>query len=133
MHLDVLKSAKLKLDESKAKIIDRRIDSFAEKTNPDKLVEALEFDGLSVSDAELEAVTKRNDCLHGRRTLRDASSRDDVKDEVARFDTLRTLINKAVLARLGYRELYFDYAARPSRGPFPVKSLAEELTTVTAK
>jgi hypothetical protein len=30
-------SGKLKLDETKAKIIDRRIDCFAEKTNPDKL------------------------------------------------------------------------------------------------
>jgi len=121
------KSGKLKLDETKAKIIHRRIDSFAEKTNPDKLTEALEFDGLSVSDPELDAVMKRNDCLHGRRTLGDPDSLDDIRAEVARFDTLRTLINKAVLARLGYRGPYVDYAARPTNGPFPIRNLADEL------
>ncbi len=63
------KAGRLKLNETKATIIERRIDSFAEKTNSDKLVEALEFDGLSLSNAELDAVMKRNDCLHGRRTL----------------------------------------------------------------
>jgi len=124
------KSGKLKLDETKTKIIDRRIDSFAEKTNPDKLTEALEFDGLSVSDAELEAVMKRNDCLHGRRTLQDANSMDEIRREVDRFDRLRTLINKAVLARLGYRGLYVDYSARPPRRQFPVNSLASELKPV---
>ena len=121
------KSGKLKLDETKAKIIDRRIDSFAGKTNPDKLTEALEFDGLSVSDPELDVVIKRNDCLHGRRTLEGSNSLDDIRAELARFDTLRTVINKAVLARLGYRGLYVDYAARPTHGPFPVRSLADEL------
>lgn len=123
------KSGKLKLDETKEKIINRRIGSFAEKTNPAKLTEALEFDGLSVSNSELEAVMKRNDCLHGRRTLGDASSLDDIRGEIARFDTLRTLINKAVLARLGYRGPYVDYAARPTSGPFPVRNLADELTS----
>jgi len=70
---------------------------------------------------------KRNDCLHGRRTLGDADSLDDIRVEVARFDTLRTLINKAVLARLGFRGPYVDYAARPTSGPFPVRNLADEL------
>ncbi len=121
------KSGRLKLDETKAKIIDRRIDSFAEKTNPDKLTEALESDGLSVSNSELEAVMKRNDCLHGRRTLEDADSLDDIRTEAARFDTLRTLINKVVLARLGYRGLYVDYAAQPTNGQFPTRNLADEL------
>lgn len=123
------KAGKLKLDETKAKIIDHRIDNFAAKTNPDKLTDALEFDGLSLSDPELDAVMKRNDCLHGRRTLGDANNLDDIRAEVDRFDTLRTLINKAVLARLGYRGPYVDYAARPTSGSFPVKCLADELKT----
>ena len=124
---------KLKLDETKATIIDKRIDTFAQKTNPDKLVEALEFDGISVSDVELEAVMKRNDCLHGRRTLLDANDLSEITIEVVRFDTLRTLINKVVLARLGYRGLYVDYAARPPQGQFPVKKLADELTPTVAE
>jgi hypothetical protein len=121
------KSGKLKLDETRAQIIDQRINSFAERTNPDKLVEALEFDGLSVSEAELEAVAKRNDCLHGRRTLLDPRTLDNIGAEVLRFDILRTLINKAVLARLGYPGLYVDYGERPSQGPFPLKTLADQV------
>ncbi len=126
-------SGKLKLDETKATIIDKRIDTFAQKTNPDKLVEALEFDGLSVNDMELDAVMKRNDCLHGRRTLLDGSNLSEIEIEVARFDTLRTLINRVMLARLGYRRLYVDYAARPPLGQFPVKNLADELKSITTE
>ncbi len=126
-------SGKLKLDETKATIIDKRIDTFAQKTNPDKLVEALEFDGLSVNDMELDAVMKRNDCLHGRRTLLDGSNLSEIEIEVARFDTLRTLINKVMLARLGYRGLYVDYAARPPLGQFPVKNLADELKSIATE
>lgn len=122
------KAEKIKLDESKESIIGKRIDGFAAKTNPDKLIEAIEFDGLSVSDVELEAVMKRNDCLHGRRTLLDATNLSGINEEVARFDTLRTLINKATLARLGYRDQYVDYAARPPQRQFPVKILSYELT-----
>jgi hypothetical protein len=62
---------------------------------------------------------KRNDCRHGRRTLGDPNSMDDIQAEVARFDTLRTLINKTVLARVCYGGLYVD-----SR---PVRLVADEL------
>ncbi len=122
-------AGKLKLDETQSSIIDKRITTFAQKTNPDKLIEALEFDGLSVNDKELEAVMKRNDCLHGRRTLKDASSLREVEIEIAQFDTLRTLINKVMLARLGYRGLYIDYGQRPPQKQFPVRALADEITT----
>ena len=121
------KSGKLKLDETKAKVIDRRIGCFVEKTNQNKLTEAIEFDGISVCDSELSAVLKRNDCLHGHQTLGNADSLNDIKAEIARFDTLRTLINKVVLARLGYRGPYVGYSARQDSGPFPVRNLAEEL------
>lgn len=123
-------SGKMKLDEDKTSIISRRIDSFAEKTNSDKLTEALEFDGLSVSDQELDAVMKRNDCLHGRRTLENPNSLELIQREVDRFDTLRTLINKAVLARLGYRGMYVDYSARTSSRHFQINRLDSELMPV---
>jgi hypothetical protein len=123
------KAGKLQLDDTKANIIEKRIDSFAQKTNPDKLIEAIEFDGLSVSDVEMETIMKRNDCLHGRRTLLDADSLTDITQEVARFDTLRTLIAEAMLARLGYRGSYVDYAARPPQSQFPLKSLEGEIRT----
>jgi hypothetical protein len=123
---------KLQLDDTKKKIIENRLNSFAEKTNPDKLIESIEYDGLAVSDLELEAIKKRNDCLHGRRTLLDATNLTEIMEEMARFDTLRTLINKALLARLGYLGLYVDYAARPPQGQFPVKNLADELTPTVA-
>ena len=126
----VEEAGRLKLDLTKRRIIAQRINSFAEKTNSDKLVEALEFDGISVSDAESDAVMKRNDCLHGRRTLKIGANLGSIGDEVDRFDTLRMLVFKSVLARLGYRGLYVDFAARPPSGEFPVKRLADEIQIV---
>lgn len=116
-----------RLDETKQQIIDKRIDSFAEKPNADKLTGVCDFVGLSITDRELEVIILRNDCLHGRRTLEDASDLGSVAEEAARFDTLRTLIHKAVLARFGYRGPYVDYAARPTGGGFPIKTLGNEL------
>ncbi len=118
-----IETKKLILDENKIKIIEDKIGSFNQKTNPDMLIAALEFDGLTVSDQELEVIKKRNDCLHGRQTLQGS----DYQDEINRFDTLRTLIHKAVLARLEYRGPYIDYAARPSSGEFPINNLGDEL------
>jgi hypothetical protein len=114
----------IKLDESKQKIIASRIDRFGEATNRDKLVLVFEHLGIELSEREIETIDRRNDCLHGRRTLEDPVDLGAIAEEHMRFDILRTAINKAVLTLLGYRGPYVNYATRKPSGGYPVQPLS---------
>jgi hypothetical protein len=47
-------------------------------------------------------------------------SANAVAEAVLRFDTMRTLINRALLTILGSSGPYIDYSARPEKGNFPM-------------
>lgn len=65
-------------------------------------------------------IKNRNRSLHGSRTMGDETETRAIAEELLRFDTLRTLINRALLTILGYAGVYTDYSARPTQGNFPL-------------
>jgi hypothetical protein len=89
--------------------------------NENRLLRIFEAIGLELTDSECAVIEYRNRCLHGRPTLKNSAAVENTKDEIHRFDTLRTLINRAVLQVLKYHGPYVDYSDRPARGNFPIK------------
>lgn len=104
-------------------ILGKKLDNFNQPTNKDKLSQVFEGNGIQLTNEERAVISQRNDSLHGRRTLSDAEDNSAVNDEVRRFDIIRTLLHRAMLAILGYNGVYIDYGARPETGEFPVKGM----------
>jgi len=117
------RDADLKLEDTRQKILEDRIDKLAQQTNRDKLTLVFEWLGIELSAEEVETIDRRNDSLHGRRTLEDVEDLEANALEARRFDVLRTAIHKACLALLGYKGRYINYAARPKEGGFPAENL----------
>jgi hypothetical protein len=109
-----------KLTEDVKTIITRKIGSMNQPPNVDKLSAVFDDVGIVLTDTEKQVLNNRNRSLHGSRTMGDANQTNAVAEEVLRFDTMRTLINRALLTILGYSGPYTDYSARPEKGNFPM-------------
>ena len=109
-----------KLAENVKTIIARKIESMNQPPNVDKLSAVFDDVGIVLTEAEKQVLNNRNRSLHGSRTMGDAHQTEAVAAEVLRFDTLRTLINRALLTILGYSGPYTDYSARPEMGNYPM-------------
>lgn len=115
--LDTVAERHAMLGEVKT-IISRKIGSMNQPPNADKLSAVFTDVGIVLTDAEKRVLENRNRSLHGTRTMADAKEPNAVGDELQRFDTLRTLINRALLTILGYTGPYTDYSSRPDKGNF---------------
>jgi hypothetical protein len=111
----------VQLANDKVEILGKRISQFGQMTNADRMTAAFDVVGLRLTEAEIDAIKKRNVCLHGNRSLKDSGNLVEMNEEMGRFDTLRMVIYKAVLSLVGYEGPYIDYAERPSQGNFPIK------------
>lgn len=121
--VDVL-TCDCQLTDPQVTVIKRRIDSeIGKRTNEDRLTTIYDDLDLELSDREKRVIAERNHPLHGKPTLHDRSKLREIDDEVLRFDTLRMVIIKAVLALLKYRGPYINYAARLPQRDFPVECL----------
>ena len=121
--LQAAKSEGFKLKDSTESILESRIDQFGQPTNRDKLMLVFDYLGIPLSAEEIETIDKRNDSLHGRRTLEDPNDLAKIEEEARRFDVLRTAIHKALLALLGYQGRFIDYTAKPVSGGYPAEIL----------
>lgn len=108
-------------------IVGTRIDNLFQPTNNDRLVMVFEELGIPLNESERAVIENRNRSLHGQKTLADGGDTAQCDAELQRYDTLRTLIGRAILHLLGYDAHYIDYSARPERGNFPLR-----LTTLPA-
>lgn len=109
-----------KLTDDVKTIITRRIGSMNQPSNVYKLTAVFDDVGIVLTETEKQVLNNRNRSLHGSRTMGDANQTNAVAEEVLRFDTMRTLINRALLTILGYSGVYTDYSARPTKGNFPM-------------
>jgi hypothetical protein len=104
-------------------VIEKRIDQINQTPNSNIYKKVFSDLGITLTEWEFEVVEERNTCFHGRATMPDSQEPGALEKEVLRVDTLRTLINRGLLALLGYKGPYVDYSARPDAGNFPVKLL----------
>ncbi|MBL8792395.1 MAG: hypothetical protein JNM56_00675 [Planctomycetia bacterium] len=104
-------------------LIDKRINNIHMAPNADKLKQVFTDLGIPLTAEEDGALSNRNRTLHGNPTLR-SPTLVDVAAESKRFDTLRTLINKALLRLLEYSGPYMDYGDRPPDKGFSIKTMA---------
>jgi hypothetical protein len=103
-------------------LIDKRINNIHMAPNADKLKQVFTDLGITLTAEEDDALSNRNRTLHGNPTLR-GTTLADVTAESKRFDTLRTLINKAMLRLLDYTGPYMDYGDRPPDKGFAIKTM----------
>lgn len=118
-------ASKIGLSSEKLEILKKRINNLPQPPNADKLSAVFTDFGLNLTDQERRAIDTRNVCLHGRRTLKPGGGTSQTGEELERYDTLRMVIHKALLAVLGYTGPFIDYAARPEHGNFPLRYLSE--------
>jgi hypothetical protein len=111
------------IPEETVGILDKKIDNIHQIPNADKLARVFADVGISLTAAEQRVLHSRNECMHGRATLADTGDGRGSGDEALRFDTLRTLINRAMLSLVGYDGPYVDYSERPAEGNFPIKMM----------
>ena len=124
-----------KLTDDVRTVITRKIGSMNQPPNVDKLSAVFDDVGIVLTDAEKQVLNNRNRSLHGSRTMDDgdANQTNAVAEEVLRFDTMRTLINRVLLTVLGYSGPYTDYSARPEKGNFPMGLIVQpEPSAVTS-
>lgn len=110
----------LRISEPSLNTLARKFDSAHHESNLDRLKRVFNDVGVSLSKSDEDVLKSRNDCFHGRSAdslIRDLSWKNE---EAKRFDTLRTLINRAVRMLVGYSGPYVDYSARPTSGGFPI-------------
>lgn len=106
-------------------ILSRKIGSMNHPPNADKLSAVFEDVGIVLTAAERKVIDNRNRSLHGSKTMGDAGQTNAIAEEVLRFDTMRTLINRALLTILGYSGPYTDYSARPEKGNAPMGTIVQ--------
>jgi hypothetical protein len=111
------------IPETIIEILERKIDGLAQAPNTYAHERVFTDLGIDLNAAEKDVLNNRNRCLHGRRTLANTSDSSAVDLELQRFDALRTMINRAILSLLGYSGPYVDYAERPPKGNFPIKTM----------
>lgn len=121
--LGELEDAEAKQVAELQRVLACRIESnLFQPPNSNKLAKTFTEVGLELSEKEITAIEGRNTPMHGRRTLLGTAT-SDFDREAERFDVLRMLITRAVLAVLAYRGPYVNYAARNASGNFPVERL----------
>jgi len=103
--------------------IERNIGGLCRSSNAGKLVQVFADLGIELSGKEVKVIQMRNKALHGSRTLTGSGKGRDVGGELERFETLVTLIHKAILVLLGYEGPYVDYSDRRPGENYPVKYL----------
>ena len=114
-----------KLDNHQIGVLKSRIDNLGRATNEDKMTAMFRDDfGLELTECEKQVIGWRNKALHGGRSFNLRSTVSEIDDDVLRFDTLRMLITKAVLALLDYRGRYMNYASRSPQNEYEVDVLA---------
>lgn len=115
--------AGLGIQADAAEILEKRIGNITQTPNANKLEKVFVDLGIGLSKKDRTTISTRNKCLHGNRTMRANPDLGVLGSEIERFDTLVTLVQKAILKLLEYRGPYVDYGARPAHGNFPIKSL----------
>jgi hypothetical protein len=116
-------ASETKLDTVQIKVLKARINNLGQRTNEDKLTAIFDDLHLELNEDEKKVIAQRNDPLHGKATLLDRSSLPEIDAELMRFDTLRMVITKGLLALLQYPGPYINYAARLPQKDFPIECL----------
>lgn len=107
-------------------VVEKKISNLHAAPNADKLLEVFKFLDLKISTAERDAIQFRNRTMHGRRTMQ-TTSLEAVATEIKRFDTLRTLINKAMLRLMQYDGPYIDYGIAEHPENFSIRNLEKRV------
>lgn len=106
-----------------AGVLRKRIDNLTQLPNANKLESTFADLGIALTEQERATISTRNKCLHGVRTLGANHGLAALGSEIERFETLVSIVQKAVLKLLNYTGPYVDYADRPTTGNFPIKFL----------
>lgn len=104
----------------------KKIDHIEYITNREKLESCFTAVGITLNAEEKSVLKERNNRLHGGGALGDFKQIEDTARELLRFDTMRTLINRAVLSVLEYSGPYVDYSQRPLNGNFPIENMQRQ-------
>lgn len=116
-------AAKLGIQNDAAKVLEQRIGNITQTPNANKLEKIFADLRIDLSKKDRMTISTRNKCLHGNRTMQANPGLAALGSEIERFDTLVTLVQKAILKLLGYRGPYVDYGERPANDNFPIKFL----------
>lgn len=116
-------ATELGISTDDAELMVKRLGNLHQVTNTDKLTKVFTDYDIPITAFEEETINNRNRCLHGGTLLKNVNDLQQVEAEVLRFDTIRTLLHRGVLAILEYDGPYIDYSERPNEGNFPIKSL----------
>ncbi len=99
-------------------VMSKRLENVHQAPNTDRLGQIFVDLGFPLTEHEEKTVANRNRALHGSRTLKRLNP--DYNAEAERYDILRMLVVRAVLAVFNYRGPYINYAGRPPTGNFPI-------------
>ena len=100
------------LRDTALSVVENRIGDMLKPPNSMVLEKAFESVGLELSELEKQYLKLRNRALHGESVLENLKL-ESIELEQNRVDTLRTLINKAILKLIAYEGTYCDFGVEP--------------------
>jgi hypothetical protein len=108
------------ISDDNLRILKNKIENVHQPPNADKLGLAFADVGVELREEEEDALNNRNRALHGRATMK-GDDLGSIEADLNRFDILRTLIHKAVLALLAYEGQYLDYGDRAAGRAYSIR------------